>query len=166
MNPYQKYKSEISLEQQKIYENYDKVFLPHHASKHQYFSHWCFERGYIFTKKHLGMKIHTTSDEYEPRPFDAAWTEVSTRVYCLSYNYFWQHWSNKLPKLIIKSKALDFCDACYIFCNHMKNKMVLLMAMMTTTRMMLLMDMEKIPMLSLMYNRRCKIHNIKKQSST
>ena len=129
------------------YDNNEKVLLSHHTWKHQYYAHWCFERGSIVTKKHLGITIYTTSDEYEPRPFDAAWTEVSTRVYCLSYNYFWQHWSNKFPKLIIKSKALDFCDACYIFCNHMKNKMVLLMAMMTTTRMMLFMDMETTRML-------------------
>ena len=28
-----------------IYDNYDKVFLPHHTSKHKYCTQWCFERG-------------------------------------------------------------------------------------------------------------------------
>ena len=28
-----------------------KLFLPHHASKHQYYAQWCFERGSIIMKK-------------------------------------------------------------------------------------------------------------------
>ena len=64
------------------------------------------------------MTSYTTSAEYEPRPFNAAWTEGSTRFYCFSYTDFWRRWSDKFPKLMIKSKALDICDACYIFCNY------------------------------------------------
>ena len=33
-----------------IYENYEKVFLPHHTSKHQYYAQWYFERGSIVMK--------------------------------------------------------------------------------------------------------------------
>ena len=64
------------------------------------------------------MASYTTSAEYEPRPFDADWPEGSTRLDFLSYTDFWRHWSNKFPKLIIKSKALGVCDACYIFRNY------------------------------------------------
>ena len=58
------------------------------------------------------MGNYTTSAEYEPRPFDVAWTEVSTILDCLRYTDFWRRWSNKFPKLFIKSKALDVRDAC------------------------------------------------------
>ena len=37
---------------------------------------------------------------------------------CLSYTNFWWIWSNKFPKLIIKSKALDVFDSCYILLNY------------------------------------------------
>ena len=53
----------------------EKVFLPHHTSKHQYYAQWCFERRSIVTKKHLGMTSYTTTAEYEPRPFGVAWYE-------------------------------------------------------------------------------------------
>ena len=56
-----------------IYDDEEKVFLPLHTSKHQYYAQWCFDHGSIVKKKHLGMKSYTTSAEYEPRPFDAAW---------------------------------------------------------------------------------------------
>ena len=60
-------------------DDYDeKVFLPHHTSKHQYCEQWCFEHRYIVTKKHLDMTSYNTSSEYEPMPFDAAWTEGLT----------------------------------------------------------------------------------------
>ena len=39
----------------------------------------------------------------------------------LGYTYFWWHWSNKFPKLVVKSKALGVCGACYIFCNYYKS---------------------------------------------
>ena len=32
-------------------DNNEKLFLPPHTSKHQYYSQWCFERGSIVTKK-------------------------------------------------------------------------------------------------------------------
>ena len=67
------------------------------------------------------MKNYTTSYEYEPRPFDAAWIEGSPRLDFLSYTTFWRFWSNKCPKLIIKSKDLDVCDACYTFRNYYKS---------------------------------------------
>ena len=72
-------------------------------------------------KKHLFITSYTTSAEYDPQPFDPAWAEVSTILGCLSYNYFWRHWSDTFPKLIIKSKDLDVCDACYIFRHYYKN---------------------------------------------
>ena len=72
-------------------------------------------------KKHIVMTSYTLSDEYEPRPFDAVWPEGSTILYCLSYTAFMQKCSDKLPKIIIKSKALDVCDACCIFCNCYKS---------------------------------------------
>ena len=98
-----------------------KVFLPYHTSNHQYYAQWCFEHGSIVTEKHVGVTSYTTSAEYEPIPFDVAWPEESTRLDCLRYTAFWRRWSNKIPKLIIKSKALDVCDACYIFCNYYKS---------------------------------------------
>ena len=67
------------------------------------------------------MTSYTTSAEYEPRPFDATWTEVSTILYCLRYTAFWWIWSDKFPRLIIKSKALDICYACCISCNYYKS---------------------------------------------
>ena len=39
----------------------DKVFLPHHISKHQYYARWRFERESIVTEKHLGMTSYTIS---------------------------------------------------------------------------------------------------------
>ena len=66
------------------------------------------------------MKNYTTSFEYELGPFDVAWTEVSTRLYCLRYTAFWRRWRDNFPRLIIKSKALDVCDACYIYRNYYK----------------------------------------------
>ena len=33
-----------------IDEKNKKVSLQHQTSKHQYYAHWCFERGYIVTK--------------------------------------------------------------------------------------------------------------------
>ena len=42
------------------YDNDEKVFLPHHTSKHQYYAQWCFEYGLIVTKKNLGMTSYTT----------------------------------------------------------------------------------------------------------
>ena len=53
----------------------EKVFLPHHTSNHKLYAQWCFEFGSIVTKKHLGMTMYTTSSEYEPIPFYAAWPE-------------------------------------------------------------------------------------------
>ena len=41
--------------------NNKKVFFPHHRSKYQYYEPWCFEHGYLVTKKYLGMTNHTTS---------------------------------------------------------------------------------------------------------
>ena len=64
------------------------------------------------------MKIYTTSAEYEPRSFDATWTEGSEKLDCMSYTDFWRSWINTFPKLIIKSKALYVCDACYICRNY------------------------------------------------
>ena len=64
------------------------------------------------------MTSYTTSAEYEPRPFDASWHEVSTRLDCLSYTAFLRRWIDKFPKLMIKSKDLDVCDGCYIFRNY------------------------------------------------
>ena len=32
-------------------DNDEKVFLPHHTSRHQYYSQWCFESGSIVMKK-------------------------------------------------------------------------------------------------------------------
>ena len=49
-----------------------KVFLPHHTSKHQYYTQWCFECESIVTKKHLVMTSYNTSAEYEPGSFDSA----------------------------------------------------------------------------------------------
>ena len=66
------------------------------------------------------MKSYATSAEYEPRSFDADWPKVSTILDCLSYTTFWRRWRDKFPKLNINSKALDVCDACYIFCNYYK----------------------------------------------
>ena len=71
------------------YDNDDSVFLPYHTSNHQYYAQWCFQRGSIFTKKHLGMTSYTTWAEYKPRPFYAAWYEGSTRLDCLSCTAFW-----------------------------------------------------------------------------
>ena len=101
----------------KRYDDNDKVFLPHHTSKNQYSAQLWFERGSIVTFLKV-ITSYITSDEYEPRPFGVAWTEVSTRLYCLRYTDFWQWCSDKFTKLIIKSKALVFCDACYIFINY------------------------------------------------
>ena len=67
------------------------------------------------------MKIYNTSAEYEPIPFGAACPEGSTRLDFLSYTYFWRRWSDKFPKIIFKSKSLDFYDTCYIFCNYYKS---------------------------------------------
>ena len=64
------------------------------------------------------MTSYTTSAEYKPRPFDAACPEGSTILDCLSYTAFWRHRSDKFSELIIKSKALDVCDDCYIFCHY------------------------------------------------
>ena len=58
----------------------EKLFLPHHTSKHQYYKQWCFQHISIVTETKLGMKSYTTSPEYEPRPFYAAWYEGSTRL--------------------------------------------------------------------------------------
>ena len=67
------------------------------------------------------MISYTTSDEYEPRTFDEVWPRVSIRFGCLIYTAFWWCWSDKCPKLTIKSKALDVCDACYIFPSYYKS---------------------------------------------
>ena len=67
------------------------------------------------------MTSYTISSEYEPRPFDSYWPEVSTIVDCLSYTEFCQRWRDKYPKLMIKSQALDFCDTCYICRNYYKS---------------------------------------------
>ena len=64
------------------------------------------------------MTIYTPLAEYEATPFDAAWTEGSTGSDCLRCTVFWRRWSDKFLKLMIKSKALDVCDNCYIFCNY------------------------------------------------
>ena len=55
-------------------DNNKKVFLPHHTSKNQYCAQWRFVSGSIVTRRHLGMASYTTSAEYEPRQFYAAWT--------------------------------------------------------------------------------------------
>ena len=99
------------------YEDGEKVFLPHHNLKHCYYTQYGFELGSIFTNK-IGMTIYTTSSEYEPIPFDAAWPEVSTRLDCLRYTAFWLCQSDKFTKLMIESKTLNVCDACYIFFNY------------------------------------------------
>ena len=103
------------------YDNYDKVFLTHHTSNHQYYAQRRFERGSIVTVKHLVITSYTTSAEYEPRPFDASWPEGSTILYCLRYTSFWRRWRDKFPKLIIKSNILGVCDAYYIFRNYYKS---------------------------------------------
>ena len=72
------------------------------------------------SRKKVGMTSYTISAEYEPRPFDAALPEGSTRLDCLSRTDFWRRCSNKFPKLIIKSKTLDVYYACYIFLNYCK----------------------------------------------
>ena len=75
-----------------IRDDHDKnMFLPHQTSKHHYYAQWCFERGYIVTKKRLGTKSYTTLAEYKPRPFDAACLEGLTRLDCLIYTKFWRH---------------------------------------------------------------------------
>ena len=72
-------------------------------------------------KKHLGITSYTRSAEYEPRPFDVAWSEGSTILDFLNYTALWRRWSNKFPILIIKSKALVVCGACYIFRDYYKS---------------------------------------------
>ena len=67
-----------------IYDDEEKVFLPLHTSKHQYYAQWCFDHGSIVTERHLGMTSYTILYGYEPRPFDAAFTEVSAILDCLS----------------------------------------------------------------------------------
>ena len=67
------------------------------------------------------MKNYTTPAKYEPIKFDAAWPKGSTRLVCLFYTAFWRRWSDKFTQPMIKSKALDVCDACYIFSNYYKN---------------------------------------------
>ena len=66
------------------------------------------------------MTSYTTSYEYGPIQLDESWPEGSTRLDCLSYTIFCRRWIDKFPKLMIKSKVLDVCDACYIFCNYYK----------------------------------------------
>ena len=56
-------------------------------------------------KEYLVMKGYTTSDEYEQRPFDESCHEGSTGLDCLGYTSFCNIYSNKIPNLIIKSKA-------------------------------------------------------------
>ena len=54
---------------------------------------------------------------------------------CLRCTSFWRLWSDKFPKIIISSKALDVFDACCIFSNYykslrnicMKNQMIYLL---------------------------------------
>ena len=104
-----------------IYEYNEKLFLPHKNSNQQYYALWHFENGSIVMKKHLHMTSYTTSDEYEPRPFDAAHPEGSTIFDCLSYTAFWRYWRDKFTKLMIKSKAMGACDICYIFHNYYKS---------------------------------------------
>ena len=72
-------------------------------------------------KKPLGMTSYTASDEYETILFDAACPEGYTILDYLSCTEFWRLWSDKFPKLMIKSKALDVCDACHIFINYYKS---------------------------------------------
>ena len=67
------------------------------------------------------MTTYTKSSEYEPRPFYAACPKGSTILDCLIYNTFWRRWGDKSPKIFIKSKDLDVCDSCYIFCNYYKS---------------------------------------------
>ena len=67
------------------------------------------------------MTSYTTSTEYEPWPFYTAWSEGSTILDFLSYTAFWRCWSDKFPKLMIKSKALVVCDSCYIFSHYYKS---------------------------------------------
>ena len=67
------------------------------------------------------MTIYTISAEYEPRMFDESWPEVSTGLYFLIYTYFWWRWKDKFPELIIISRALDVCNAGYIFRNYYKS---------------------------------------------
>ena len=103
-----------------IYEDDDKVFLPHHNSKHQYYAHWYFDCGSIVKEKNLGMTSYTPSSEYVSRPFDSAWLEGSTRLDFWGYTDFWRRWSNECTKQMIKSKYSDVCDACYILYNYYK----------------------------------------------
>ena len=75
---------------------------------------------------------------------------------------------------MIESKALNACDACYIFSHYYKilkkesyeKSDALLMIMIMMIIMMRLVEMETIPMSSLMSNWRSKIHNTKKKSGT
>ena len=52
-----------------------KVFLPHHTSKHHYYTQWCFERGSVVMGKNLGIESYTTLAEYETISFVSDWPE-------------------------------------------------------------------------------------------
>ena len=73
------------------------------------------------SQKNPGMKSYTTSAQYEPRQFDAAWPEVSTRLVFWDTLIFGRAGTINLPKRIIKSKALDDSDDCYIFSKYYKS---------------------------------------------
>ena len=89
----------------------DKVFLPYHTSKHQYCVQCYFERGCIVTKTFSHEKLYHISLILT----NIIWFSLSQRInkiVFLSYTSFWRSWSNKFPKLVIKSKYWGVYDYC------------------------------------------------------
>lgn len=104
------------------YDNPDEVALPPHYSKHRCYARWCWERGWIVTKKNSTLTIYNPVEEYEKRPHDddddiSLWPTGSEPQKVVNWCTFFQHWQKHFGHIIIRKKGEDTCTDCTIMHN-------------------------------------------------
>ena len=99
--------------------------LPPHLSKHRLYARWCWNRGWIATRKSRAKGIYNNLNEYEQRPNDddlevSLWPSGSELKKICTWPVFHKYWQCNYSDIKVRKKGADTCTDCLMFLNSFK----------------------------------------------
>eukprot|EP00957_Ditylum_brightwellii_P187808 14300049-Ditylum_brightwellii.AAC.1 len=101
-------------------ENPNDVMLLVYMGKHKVYSQWCWERGWIITRKRTAIGKVNPISEFGQRPHDdeaeePSWSTGSKPLQICSWPSFHEYWKKNYPNIKACTKGADMCTNCCIF---------------------------------------------------
>ena len=100
----------------------NEATLPPHMGKRMVYERWCWERGWVPTRKRKAIGEYSALDEFNNRPHDnrsetPQWLEGSESKEICSWPAFHKYWKLNYPNIKVRKKGADTCTDCRLFLN-------------------------------------------------